>query len=593
MKYRIAFLLLVVSIYSEGQSLSPSNTRFQEMLNNYYEAYLQLNPTTASYRGDYRYNDQMENSISQPYRDQSQALYSRFQDSLRTFSVQQLSPRDQLSYQIFEYTLKNSLEELQLTSYLIPVSQMRDFRISFSQMGSGSSVHPFKTVKDYDDFLKRISGFVSITDTAIENMRKGIAIGKVQPKVLIEKVVPQIKAMLVDDVTKSIFYNPIKNIPAGFSAEEKQRLTTAYTTAINQQINPAYNRLLSFIEKEYLPKTRETFGLMAQPNGNAEYAFLVKSWTTTNLTPDEVFEIGEKEVKRIRKEMESIKKETGFKGTLKDFFNYLGTDPKFFPFKTDEEVTAGFQKIYERMKPQLVKQFNAVPKTAFEIRPIEKYRAATTAANYMGGTPDGSRPGVFYFPVTDAAKYSYWRMEDLFLHEAIPGHHYQISLQTENAAIPEMQKVGRYGAYVEGWGLYAERLGKELGLYTDPYQRLGQLQGEMHRAIRLVVDAGIHHKGWSREKAIQYSLDNEPVSEANAIQEIERYISMPGQALSYKIGELKILEMRHKAEKALGKRFDVRAFHEEVLKDGAMPLQIFEDKMDTWIKGQSGSLKSF
>ncbi len=238
------------------------------------------------------------------------------------------------------------------------------------------------------------------------------------------------------------------------------------------------------------------------------------------------------------------------------------------------------------MKPHLSSQFNLVPKTAFEIRPIEKYRAATSAAHYVGGTPDGSRPGVFYFPVLDASKYSYWRMEDLFLHEAIPGHHYQISLQTENTAVPNFQKVGRYGAYVEGWGLYAESLGKALGLYQDPFQALGRYQGEMHRAIRLVVDSGMHHKGWSREEAIQYSLDNEPTTEARAIQEIERYIAMPGQALSYKVGELKILEMRRKAEKSLGNRFDVRAFHDEVLRDGAMPLAIFEAKLDTWIKNQ-------
>lgn len=586
MKYCMMFLLSGFVMYTTGQSSSVSSARFNKMLKNYYEAYIQLDPSTASQYGDYRYNDQLENEISQSYRDQSKALFTRFQDSLRSFSSENLSARDQLSYQIFQYSLKNKLEELKLTSYLTPISQMRDYRLSFSQMGSGNSIHPFKTVKDYDDFLKRINAFVSITDTAIENMRKGMAIGKVQPRVIMEKVIPQIKAMLVDDATTSIFYNPIKNLPADFSAEDKQRLTTAYTNAINQQINPTYKRLLSFIEKEYMPKTRETFGLSDQPNGKAEYAFLVKWWTTTNLTPDEVFEIGEKEVQRIRGEMEKIKNEVGFKGTLNEFFKHLGSDPKFFPFKTDEDVTAAFQQIYERIKPHIGKQFNMVPKTAFQIRPIEKYRAATSAAHYMVGTPDGTRPGVFYFPVLDATKYSYWRMEDLFLHEAIPGHHFQISLQTENNDIPQMQKVGRHGAYVEGWGLYAERLGKELGVYTDPYQRIGQLQGEMHRAIRLVVDAGIHHKGWSRDKAIQYSLANEPVTEANAIQEIERYISMPGQALSYKIGELKIVEMRKKAEKALGKRFDARAFHDEVLKDGAMPLQIFEAKINAWIKSQ-------
>ncbi|MDQ3683229.1 MAG: DUF885 domain-containing protein [Bacteroidota bacterium] len=585
---RTSFLitLLLISLVAATQS-----SRFQSMLNSYYEDYLKLNPTTATALGDYRYNDQLENSLSQPYREQTKQLYTRYLDSLKTFDQKKLSTRDQLSYEIFKYDLDRSLARFQYTTYLVPVNQMGDFRLSFSQLGAGRGNHPFKTVKDYDDFLKRISGFVSITDTAITNMRKGIAANRVQPRITIEKVIPQIKAMLVDTISKSLFYNPIKNIPANFSAEDKQRLTTAYSNAIQQQIIPSYRKLLSFIENEYLPKTRETVGLSAIPNGKEEYAFWVKSYTTTNLTPDEVFAIGEKEVKRIRTEMEKVKQQVGFKGDLKAFFEYVFADKKFFPFQKDEDVVAAYNQVYERIKPHLSKQFNMVPKTAFEIRPVEKYRAATSAAHYMRGTADGSRPGIFYFPVLDATKYHYWRMEDLFLHEAIPGHHYQISLQMENPDIPGFQKVGGYGAYVEGWGLYAESLGPQLGLYTDPYQRLGQLYGEIHRAIRLVVDAGIHHKGWTREQAIKYSLDNEPITEANAIQEIERYIVMPGQALSYKIGELKIMEMRKKAEKTLGNRFDVRAFHDEVLKDGAMPLQIFENKMNSWIQSQLGKEK--
>ncbi|MBC8152519.1 MAG: DUF885 domain-containing protein [Bacteroidetes bacterium] len=556
------------------------------MQNAYYEELLRLNPTTASSRGDYRYNDQLENALSQPYREQMKALYTRYLDGLKAYDERQLGERDKLSYQIFRYDLERNLEAMQFPTYLAPMGQMGDFRLSFSQMGSGSSIHPFKSVKDYDDFLKRVNGFVAQTDTAIANMRKGLAQQHVSPRVVIEKVLPQIEAMLVDDVTKSLFYNPVKTMPASFSDGDKQRLTTAYTTAITQQIIPAYNRLYTFIQTDYLPNTRATVAIEAVPNGKAQYAHLVKSWTTTNMTPDEVHTLGLSEVKRIRQAMETVKEQVGFKGDLKAFFEYVFKDPKFFPYKTDEDVVAGFQAVYQTMKPQLVNQFNMVPKTAFEIRPIEKYRAATSAAHYMGGTPDGSRPGVFYFPVLDATKYSYWRMEDLFLHEAIPGHHYQISLQTENDAIPNFQKVGRYGAYVEGWGLYAESLGKGLGLYQDPFQALGRYQGEMHRAIRLVVDSGMHHKGWTREQAIQYSLDNEPTTEATAIQEVERYISMPGQALSYKVGELKIMEIRRKAEKALGDRFDVRAFHDQVLKDGAMPIAIFEAKLDTWIKNQ-------
>jgi uncharacterized protein (DUF885 family) len=586
---RILFIVVLLSQSLISAAQAKSGDKFKAMLESYYEAYLRLNPTTATSIGDYRYNDQMENSLSQSYRDQSRNLYSRYLDSLKLYNRQQLSARDQLSYQIFQYDLARNVERFRYATWLAPISQMGDFRLSFSQLGGGTGNHPFKTVKDYDDFLKRMDAFVSITDTAIENMRKGITAKRVSPKVVVDKVIPQIKAMITDTITKSLFYNPIKNLPAEFSSSDKDRLIKDYTNAIQQKIIPAYQKLLTFLQNEYMQQARPTVGMLALDGGKDEYAFLVKAFTTTNLTPDEVFVIGENEVKRIHGEMEKIKQQVGFTGDLKAFLKHALDDKKFYPFQKDEEVVAAYNQVYEKIKPHLSKQFNMVPKTAFEIRPVEKYRAAATAAHYMRGTVDGSRPGIFYFPVVDATKYHYWRMEDLFLHEAIPGHHYQISLQIENPDIPGFQKVGGYGAYVEGWGLYAESLGSQLGLYTDPYQRLGQFYGEIHRAIRLVVDAGIHHKGWTREQAIQYSLDNEPITEANAIQEIERYIVMPGQALSYKIGELKIMEMRRKAEQALGNKFNVRAFHDEVLKDGAMPLQIFQAKMNTWIQRHKGA----
>ncbi|MDB5261135.1 MAG: hypothetical protein JWQ14_416 [Adhaeribacter sp.] len=588
---RNSFLLILLLVLASSIVKGQSNKRFESMLNSYFEDYLKLNPTRATTLGDYRYNDQLENSLSQIYRDQSKRLYSRYLDSLKRFNKQQLSARDQLSYQIFQYDLEKNIALLQYPSYLNPLNQMFDFRLAFSQLGGGTGNHPFKTVKDYDDFLKRIDQFSLITDTAIANLRKSITANRAQPKVVIEKVIPQIKAMITDTVTKSLFYNPIKNIPATFSAEDKARLTTAYTNAIQQKITPSYQRLLSFLQNEYLQQARPTVGLLALNGGKEEYTFLVKYYTTTNLTPDEVFAIGQSEVKRIHTEMEKVKQQVGYTGDLKAFLNHVLTDKKFFPFQKDEEVVAVYNQIYERIKPHIASQFNMVPKTAFEIRPVEKYRAAAIAAHYMRGTADGARPGIFYFPVVDATKYHYWRMEDLFLHEAIPGHHYQLSLQLENPNIPGFQNIGSYGAYVEGWGLYAESLGSQLGLYTDPYQRLGQLYGEIHRAIRLVVDAGIHHKGWTREQAIQYCLDNEPITEANAIQEIERYIVWPGQALSYKIGELKIMEMRRKAEKALTSKFNVRTFHDEVLKDGALPLQIFEAKMNAWIQRQRNGSK--
>ena len=582
--------LLAHALLSSSQMTTVN--KFKSMLESYYQEYLQLNPTTATSIGDYRYNHQLENTLSQSYRDRSKILFTRYLDSLKRYDQKQLSARDQLSYQILQNDLQRNLGRLNYPTHLTPISQMGDFRLAFSQLGGGMGNHPFKTGKDYEDFLQRIDAFVSVTDTAIANMRQGIAAKRVLPKVVVEKVVPQIQAMITDTITKSLFYNPIKNLPAHFTTKDKERLTKEYATAIQQKIIPAYQKLLLFLQNEYIQHARQPVGMLALEGGEDEYAFLVKAFTTTNLTPDEVFAIGQNEVKRIHAEMERVKQQVGFTGDLKAFLKYALDDRKFFPFQRDEEVVAAYNQIYERMKPHLSKQFNMVPKTAFEIRPVEKYRAAATAAHYMRGTADGSRPGIFYFPVVDATKYHYWRMEDLFLHEAIPGHHYQLSLQVENPEIPGLQKIGAYGAYTEGWGLYAESLGLQLGLYTDPYQRLGQYYGEIHRAIRLVVDAGIHHKGWTREQAIQYSLDNEPITEANAIQEIERYIVMPGQALSYKIGELKIMEMRRKAEKILGKKFDARAFHDEVLKDGAMPLQIFEAKMNRWIQQESAGRKA-
>ena len=580
MKYKVVILLALVWSGAFGQQGKPS--QFQNMLHNYYEEFLKLNPTTATFKGDNRYNHLIENRFSLPYRHAEQSLYRRYLDSLRRYNI--TDEKDKLSYSIFEYELNMKLEATQFRNYLRPLSQMSDFRIQFAQMGSGNGIHPFKTVKDYDDFLKRSQGFVAITDTVISNLRKGIDQKMLQPKPNILKVIGQLKTVITDDVTSSMFYKPVNSFPADFSQADKDRLSKAYADAIENRINPAYQRLLTFLENEYLQHATETVGLNALPDGKKEYAFLVRWYTSTKITPEEVYQTGLKEVARIAAEMEKIKNETGFKGTLNDFFNYMTTDPKFFPFKTDEEVTEAYRQIHERMKPHIGKQFNIIPKTPFEIRPIEKYRAASAAAHYVTGTPDGSRPGVFYFPVLDATKYHYWRMEDLFLHEAIPGHHFERSLVTENPNLPANQKVGSYGAYTEGWGLYSEKLGAALGLYTDPYQRMGQLQGEMHRAIRLVVDVGIHNKGWTREEAIKYMMENEPIAEQNAIQEVERYITMPGQAVSYKIGELKILELRKKAEDVLGKNFEVRAFHDQVLKDGAMPLVIFEPKIESWIR---------
>ena len=370
--FYLLLLLITCSPLAFGQTPAPAPPGFQSLLTTYYEDYLKLNPSRASYLGDYRYNDQLENALSQPYRDRMKGLYKRYLDGLKAYKEKQLGERDKLNYQIFRYDLTTNLAAMEFPDYLTPMNQMGDFRLLFSLMGSGSSIHPFKSVKDYDDFLKRITGFVAQTDTAIANMRTGMAQHYMQPKVVIGKVLPQIKAMLVDDVTRSPFYRPVQTMPATFSAEDKQRLTRAYTTAITEQIRPAYSRLYTFLQNEYLPRCRQTVGLNTMPNGKTQYAYLVKSSTTTDMTPDEVHTLGLSEVQRIRQQMETIKQQVGFTGDLNAFFTYLTTDPKFFPFQTDEDVVKGFQQIYQTLKPQLMGQFNLVPKTAFEIRPVEK-----------------------------------------------------------------------------------------------------------------------------------------------------------------------------------------------------------------------------
>jgi uncharacterized protein (DUF885 family) len=413
-------------------------------------------------------------------------------------------------------------------------------------------------------------------------MRKGMIQGYVLPRALIAKMLPQTKDMLSENAEINHFFSPIKRIPDNFADAEKIRLTAAYKKAINEKIIPTYKKLYDFIEKEYLPKGRNSSGIDSITNGKQYYNYLIRYWTTTDKTPDEIYETGLKEVQRIKSEMENIKTSVGFTGDLKAFFNYILTDKKFNIFKKPEEVLESFRKIQTKEEPYLKKLFGKFPVSKFEIRRTEAFREASASAEYNQPTEDGSRPGIFYTPIPDATKFNYTGMETLFAHEAIPGHHYQISLQQENKALPKFRRFSWYGAYGEGWALYTESLGEEIGLYSDPYQKMGNLGDEMLRAVRLVVDAGIHSKGWSREKAIDYLLSNLPSSNEEAIAAIERYMAIPAQALSYKTGSLKIRELRSKYEKQLGVKFNIASFHDELLKDGCMPLDVLQRKMDAW-----------
>lgn len=582
-------LLLAASCTRPSETATTHTITFDSLLRAYHEDYLRLFPFTATSAGDPRYNDNLPNDISQPYQDTLKAFYERYQAALRLYDKASLSTDDQLSYDLLSYESEIALEGLTFNDDLTPISQTFSMPLMMAMFGSGTASQPFKTVKDYDNWLKRIDGFVAWCDTAIVNMKKGIRQQYVLPKALALKVVPQLASFDHGPVEEHLYYKPITNLPTTFSAADKERITKEYTAAITNKVIPSYAKLKAFFEQEYIPACRATSGVDALPGGKAYYDYQIKQFTTTNLTADSVFALGKVEVQRISDEMEKVKTQVGFKGDLKAFLEHVRNDKKLMPFKTGDDIIAYYNAIHEKMKPNLTKLFAKAPKAAFEVRRIEAYREKTTAANYMSASEDGSRPGIFYFPSPEPEKYSIVGTEDLFLHEAIPGHHYQIMLKMENKSLPDFRRFLNFGSYTEGWGLYTESLGKELGLYTDPYQYFGMLQQEMHRAIRLVVDAGMHSQGWTREQAIQYSKDHEAASEQNIISEIERYMANPGQALCYKIGQLKILSLRAKAEKELGEKFDIKEFHNQVLDSGSLPLSTLEVIIDKWIASKKSA----
>ncbi len=555
-------------------------------MDQFYRDRLALYPLEATMQGVSGFDDQLPIDVSDAYRKKVHDFFTATKAALTKYNPQRLDANDRISFDILLWECDIALEGQEFPDNYMAINQFWSLPLTLGQYGSGSGTQPFKTVQDYDNWLKRMQTFTAWTDSALVYTRKGLQAGYVLPKSLIVKVIPQFKELVVKDPTKSLYYGPIQQMPADFSPAEKTRLTAAYTQMISEQLVPAFQKIADFFEKEYLPKGRSTSGFSDLPGGRARYDYLIKYWTTTNMSADEIFALGQSEVARIRGEMEKVKTEVGFKGDLKAFFDYVRTDKKFMPFKKPEEVTAWYASLETVMQPQLKKMFDLTPKSKFEVRRTEAFREASASAEYTQGTPDGSRPGVFYVPVPDATKHNVIGGESLFLHEAIPGHHYQVSLQQEDTTLPDFRRFLWYGAYGEGWALYAESLGKELGLYTDPYQYFGMLSSEMHRAIRLVVDVGIHTKGWTREQAIQFSKDNEAETEESIVAEIERYMAIPGQALSYKIGQLKILQLRSKAEKALGDKFDIRAFHNEVLNAGCLPLSVLEMKMDRWIAAQ-------
>jgi len=588
MKNLILFCLLFFAISSCDQKSTKieNNLEFNNILENYYQDGLKLNPINATNEGDSRYNDKFPELITNDYKNKQEKYYNKYLNEVSKFKMNDLSDVDKMSKSILEWECKTNLKSLSFNTQYTPIDQMWSIHLIVGQLASAEGAQPFKTISDYNNWLVRLDGYMKWLGDAEIKMKEGMSDGYVLPKSLISKVIPQIKALTNSDLKNNLFYSPINNFPSDFDKETKSKLDKIYSLEIKEKLIPAHDKLYQFLKNEYLKEGRLSSGIDDVPNGKELYKHLIKVFTTTDMTADEIHSLGLLEVARISSEMIEIKNEVGFKGSLKEFFNYVRENDTLMPFETAEDVLKNFNSIHDRMKPQIEKMFDLKPKTKFEVRRTETFREKSASAEYSPGSLDGSRPGIFYTPIPDATKYNTYSDESLFLHEAIPGHHYQISLTQENDLLPMFRKTLWYSGYGEGWALYCESLGKELGLYDDPYQYFGMLGAEMHRAIRLVVDTGIHSKGWTREEAIQYSLDNEAESEAGIISEIERYMAMPGQALSYKIGQLKIKELRKLSQQKLGDNFNISEFHNKVLESGCVPLALLENKINNWINSK-------
>ena len=588
--FRILYLLVGLSwitvtacATTRATPLTATARQLDAVFEDYFEAYLQLFPTFASEIGDHRYDDQLENAIGKEHLAAQRDLAARTLDRLLAIDSRQLDAKRQLFHDVLRENLKDTLTGLRFKQEYLPVRQLASLAVEFPLLASANGIHPFKTVTDYDNFLKRIEAFQSWIDTAIANMRRGIGIGIAQPRSVIERALPQLEAMIVSDAKASLFYRPILQLPQSFSTAERDRLTRAYVNAIEQTLVPGYRRLVKFLRDEYLAKTRATVAWSELPDGGAWYDYLVRNQTTTDLTPEEIFDLGEKEIVRIKNEMERLRSASGFNGTLNEYARAL-TEKAPPGHASRAKIIDGYEAIRRAIEPNLAKLFSRMPRSPFEVRTIEAYREQSAPSQYGSAPPDGSRPGIFYVNARGIEANPRRASEALFLHEAIPGHHFQISLQREQSDLPRFQRFTDYTAFTEGWALYAESLGAELGLYKEANQNFSRLNSELFRAVRLVVDVGLHRKNWTREQAIHFIIDTTGGSESSASLEVDRYIALPAQALGYKIGQLKITAIRAKAEKLLSNKFDIRNFHDELLKDGALPLTILEAKMDRWIE---------
>ncbi|RLV60412.1 DUF885 domain-containing protein [Parashewanella curva] len=556
---------------------------YLDLVDNYFKDQLKLNPLMATFVGNNDYNDEFGSNLTEAYLKARHELNQGYLDKLKKIDRASLPTNLQFSYDLFGYDRNMELISETYPSRWLPMNQFYNTVITMVQLGTGESAQPFKTVEDYQNWLSRLDGFIEWTQQAQERMNQGIESKVVLPRVLAEKIVPQLQAHIVANPEESIFFAPIKNIPDNFTDSQKAELTASYKKMIAEKLVPALASLKDYFKDTYIPKTRAADGWWGLPNGKAWYQHLANQHTTTKMPVDEIHEIGLSEVARILSEMDKVREQVGFKGDLKAFFAHLSSDPKYF-FTERQDLVDGYMGLKDSINKELPKYFNVMPEADYIVKPVEAFREQSAAgASYQSPAVDGSRPGIFYINTYNLKAQPKWGMTTLSLHEAAPGHHFQIAIKQELKGVPQFQRFSGYTAFEEGWALYAEYLGMEMGLFKDPYQYFGKLSDEMLRAMRLVVDTGLHAKGWSREQAIQYMKDNSPMAESDITAEVERYMAIPGQALSYKIGQLKIIELRERAEKALGNKFDIKAFHDQILTTGSLPMAVMEDKIDSWI----------
>jgi len=557
-----------------------------EVVEGYFDAVLDLNPLQGTFLGEAKYANRLGNPSAEATIAAGLALERQSLRAARALQTTGLSAQEMLTLQVFLRDRAEAVEAAQFPEHLLPVNQMDNLGTTLALFGSGAGPQPFATLEDHEAWLERAWQFPQWAEATRERLREGVVRGVTQPQQVMRKVVPQWRGLVAADVSRSLFLQPLQQLPADTKPQQRAWLERAYRQLVERGLNPALSGLADYFENDYLPACRTSFGWDALPQGEAWYALRIRQGTTTRLGAKEIHALGVAEVARIEDEMRGVMRETKFAGDLPAFFRFMQDDPRFY-FTRGADLVAEYQHIKQRIDAALPRLFSLFPKAGYEVREVEPFRAESSAGGfYQPPSADGTRPGYFYVNTFNLKAQPKFGMETLSLHEAAPGHHFQIALQQELPGLPRFRRYGGYNAYVEGWALYAESLGKELGVFTDPYQWYGRLADEMLRAMRLVVDTGLHSMGWSREQAMRYMATHSSMAASDIEAEVERYIVWPGQALGYKVGQLRIRGLRTAAEQALGARFDVKAFHAEVLRDGSLPLEVLEAKLRHWVASQ-------